>query len=616
MQTVSGRIPSATTASGAAESKVPRSAAHFINTPSSSYRTKSLLRGATEKEKMNQPKIEVPLEVEDHGTASSGTPSPVVAGQGAADGVVWGAAVEDDEKNGGGDTESENDIVPPRNKLESHTQIWNFDSSAVVVRVVNDDIERLQRVLASVSASRTVVLSHVGHLPRVDAYLPTISRSITNIYHDKKSCESNGDGMAEKNKCLRHHWWWTLTRLADMTEFTDFLLLEQGDELQPRAWEVLELLQRVDCSDCFAIALGDDNTRLKDDDTSLNDDPFRIESFREGPVLLSREMISHILSLSPGICAFHDYDWNWRLRNAQAKGLLPYKVVVPTKSIAKLTTDDIDRYAADMNIGTSAIADVSTRPSLDLWYGGQGTPPYEADEGKCIGQRGAVKGITLRGERHTGTGWLRQLVNSNMPELEWMLAANLDMDGKYGWKHGLLDKPVEEDDLLVVIFRDAISWLPKMRVENYEAQPRNNLPMGQFLRAKFKNKEKLFLPNGEVADKSEWSNAMEMRTVKYKSWYDYTNSHERAEWVTYESLKQDQGKSFIQYLCNKYDMYCTAEFQAVTSYAKFLKVGSSTFQEKKAGKWEDEHLCMALGGLDLKFERAIGYKYEDIDQCN
>ena len=60
---------------------------------------------------------------------------------------------------------------------------------------------------------------------------------------------------------------------------------------------------------------------------------------------------------------------------------------------------------------------------------------------------GSIKLISIRGERHSGTGWLRKMVSENCPKLEWKVdhsahdvnrqgkqptwMKNLDADGKY-----------------------------------------------------------------------------------------------------------------------------------------------------------------------------------------
>merc|ERR1711862_601222 len=121
-------------------------------------------------------------------------------------------------------------------------------------------------------------------------------------------------------------------------------------------------------------------------------------------------------------------------------------------------------------------------------------------------QNNQIDLISIRGERHSGTNWLRQLILENCPKLKFQIYSNddenteedkkqnllYDADGKYGWKHGLLhdnfDQLLDQNDVLLVIFRDWRSWLPKMRSQNYQPSIhhlRNHLPWPSFLREKY-----------------------------------------------------------------------------------------------------------------------------------
>ena len=110
-----------------------------------------------------------------------------------------------------------------------------------------------------------------------------------------------------------------------------------------------------------------------------------------------------------------------------------------------------------------------------------------------------IKGITIRGERHTGTGFLRALIIKNCPEMTFRIECtefrgdlftydlrkncandevdpwlhNMIIDEKYGWRHSKIDtgKFMDPEDLMVVIFRKASSWIPKMQKLTYSASP-------------------------------------------------------------------------------------------------------------------------------------------------
>ena len=91
--------------------------------------------------------------------------------------------------------------------------------------------------------------------------------------------------------------------------------------------------------------------------------------------------------------------------------------------------------------------------------------------------RPKFKLITIRSERHSGSSWLRLMINRNCPNLTFHLPHKwpLDADGKYGWKHGLLNSnfQLESEDFMIFLFRNWTSWLHKMRQNTYEKIPPN-----------------------------------------------------------------------------------------------------------------------------------------------
>lgn len=74
--------------------------------------------------------------------------------------------------------------------------------------------------------------------------------------------------------------------------------------------------------------------------------------------------------------------------------------------------------------------------------------------------------VAIRGAKHSGTSWLRALLQDNF-------ALESPGPGYYGWKHGAL-RPEDHERLLrqpshavVVLLRGALSWLPKMAKQPY-----------------------------------------------------------------------------------------------------------------------------------------------------
>lgn len=86
-----------------------------------------------------------------------------------------------------------------------------------------------------------------------------------------------------------------------------------------------------------------------------------------------------------------------------------------------------------------------------------------ADHGALYGAA-----ISIRGERHCGTGWVRVMTNENCRERHYW-SPKLDADGLYGWKHDFLPEAFSgaSRDAVVVVFRSAAPWAVKMRKTAY-----------------------------------------------------------------------------------------------------------------------------------------------------
>lgn len=253
-----------------------------------------------------------------------------------------------------------------------------------------------------------------------------------------------------------------------------------------------------------------------------------------------------------------------------------------------------------------------------------------------------IRGITIRGERHSGTGFLRQLITRNCPEMTSEITCeeyrgdldkscekrspwlqNLDIDEKYGWKHSVLnsEKILDPEDLLIVVFRNYTTWLPKMRKETYERVPKKNIPMHDFLRSNWLPD---FKPAGKESDKmldtQQWQNVFQMRTTKYSKWLEYTRMYPLSSLsVKYEELASNSTQ-FLKSLLDEYDMPCKPfdEWDPVNCHAKYGRCLGRTVGEKKmvtgGGKytdedynWKSEDWEFAFANLDKDLERKIGY---------
>ena len=261
--------------------------------------------------------------------------------------------------------------------------------------------------------------------------------------------------------------------------------------------------------------------------------------------------------------------------------------------------------------------------------------------------------IVLKGERHSGTNWIRKIILQNIQGENTIVR-----DSKhFGWKHGFLPpvgccEPLSENEILVIVTRDVFTWLPKMMNETYD--PIMNGKRGEgfssFIRAEYANvcqpadpmfckKYKKKASPYETAD-----NLVQIRTQKYKQWLSddpanatYSGSkdsflknriHLRLESV--ESLSTDQriddnndisAKELQRRLIGDplWDrcVLMADSFREVTSHTtwngnqKKDKSKIDPLQEKKKmlEMYSKEDLRFVLSQLDLAFEKRLGYDY-------
>lgn len=217
--------------------------------------------------------------------------------------------------------------------------------------------------------------------------------------------------------------------------------------------------------------------------------------------------------------------------------------------------------------------------------------------------------ISIRGERHTGTNWLRQIINQNCPGLKWQINESTDADGKYGWKHSILpdDFKLNETDVMIFIYRDFKTWAPKMYQEPYAhvpfAKSKPKIDFSTFLTQHWDTREQLNDKHPE-----HWDNLFNMRSEKYKSWMKFAMKHPaNAIGVSYEDLVENQ-EVFYRIIVDKFKLHnrCNEHFKKVSNYSKFGKMQRKKFIEKKF-TWLATDLETTYSKLDRSLESSLGY---------
>ncbi len=269
--------------------------------------------------------------------------------------------------------------------------------------------------------------------------------------------------------------------------------------------------------------------------------------------------------------------------------------------------------------------------------------------------------IIIKGERHSGTNWVRALMEKNVESSINVNQTSLDI----GWKHGFLPplgwgKPIEENELLIVVTRDVFTWLPKMHRMSYdpEMNEKGSKRFADFIRTDYTARchplpkdtkyrkqshyqvpfcnafaktwsEKLFYdPNKVIAERA--LNVIQIRTQKYKQWLSEEPSNEMFQGsretflkqrihLSLENLTSHERKDVVGDELTSHCVPVYKEFQDIIERTKWKgfkgsKEGrpydSVKEKHKMLRKYSKTDLRYVLSQLDLEFERKLGYTYD------
>lgn len=237
-----------------------------------------------------------------------------------------------------------------------------------------------------------------------------------------------------------------------------------------------------------------------------------------------------------------------------------------------------------------------------------------------------------------------------------------------GWKHGFLPplgwgKPIEENELLLVVTRDVFTWLPKMFSMTYDPDmdnKRKKMRFSDFIRTDYTARchplpqdkkyakqshyqvpfchsfapntwvQNLFYSPGKViAEKA--SNLVQIRTQKYKQWLSGDPSDDTFEGsrekflqqrmhISLENLTSHERKDVIGNGLTARCVPVYKDFEDVIERTKWKgyktkiwagkKFDSQKEKQKLLGRYSKSDLRYVLSQLDLEFEKQLGYNYD------
>ena len=193
----------------------------------------------------------------------------------------------------------------------------------------------------------------------------------------------------------------------------------------------------------------------------------------------------------------------------------------------------------------------------------------------------------------------------------------LDTDGLYGWKHSTIDpkttqKIINDNTLIIIMFRDFKSWIHKMKKESYEKVPDTRSRKGKGMKM-----EEFLKSKWEPTNERHWQDIFQMRKIKYENWLDLSEKFgNNFLKVRYEDLVADGGylNFFKKLKSHPFNLNCLPDksIKPIESYAKLNKVVKSKrnvkFRESKEEfTFEPSDLAYVMTKIDGELERKLGY---------
>jgi hypothetical protein len=232
-----------------------------------------------------------------------------------------------------------------------------------------------------------------------------------------------------------------------------------------------------------------------------------------------------------------------------------------------------------------------------------------------------IKNIIIRGERCSGTNYLRCLINQNI---------NIDVID-LGWKHSYLNifdkKLVSQNDYLVIfIFRNPVDWVKSLynNTWHFEKKHKKVKNIDKFIRYEQKqvirglSEFKEYDPNIELYWErhpftlEKPKNICQLRNWKNENFLSCSNIFENVEYIKYEDLVVDP-KMWIDYLNKKY-FNLEYNFNNVDYYKGDKKQG--LFNKNVYDKLSVENIEFIRDNLDWSIEEKIGYFEYNLEKYN
>ena len=212
-----------------------------------------------------------------------------------------------------------------------------------------------------------IIISHDGHVPEVVQYVESLKSefNVIQLFHPfscyehpdtfpgedpKLNNQFRGDAFGNARTawitCCKHHFTWMIKQVFDeLTIENDdgstvdtFLFLEEDYVVAPTIYTAvvagLSVISQYGDT-FFGVGLDPSQGNTRNEPYGLPANTWFADTFRSGPMTMSRSIFTRLQENAVHFCRFDDYNWDWSMVHLQGEKLLPHALLFPREKIAK-----------------------------------------------------------------------------------------------------------------------------------------------------------------------------------------------------------------------------------------------------------------------------------------
>lgn len=220
--------------------------------------------------------------------------------------------------------------------------------------------------------------------------------------------------------------------------------------------------------------------------------------------------------------------------------------------------------------------------------------------------------LLIKGERNTGSNWIRQLITTNFQNIHFLQDRG-ENTNNYGSKHECLkEENIEninnKNIIMVVVIKDVFYWLVSMYRKTYANKfdrliQQTNMSFSDFIRHKYSYKYYI----GGIIEQAE--NLIKLREKKNLNW---VNANVNKKYI----INYDNAKEELINIANKENINLNDKWDDVNKYTK-PKVQADNFVKKSYDEvmknYSKDDIQFVLSNLNMEFEKSYGLNYDYVN---